>query len=251
MRAPGSPRVTVLPDARSVGESVAERVVSALCENPRVVLGLPTGRTPIPTYQALVSRFSAGRADFSQSATFNLDEFLGLTADHPSSFRAFMNRHFFDFVNLAHSRINFLSGNTADADVECRRYEGAIADVGGIDLQLLGLGTNGHIGFNEPGAVLEARTHRVRLMPETRAANAALFNGDERAVPVEALSMGMATILQARAIVLLATGAAKAQCVAAALRGPITTALPASFLQLHPHVDVMLDAAAAEVWTRP
>jgi glucosamine-6-phosphate deaminase len=251
MRAPAPPRVTVLPDARSVGESVAEQVVSALRGNPRVVLGLPTGRTPIPTYEALVSRFSDGRADFSLTTTFNLDEFLGLTADHPSSFRAFMNRHFFDLVNVAPSRINFLSGNPVDADAECRRYERAIADAGGIDVQLLGLGTNGHIGFNEPGAVLEARTHRVRLMPETRAANAALFNGDERVVPAEALSMGMATILQAREIVLLATGAAKARCVAAALRGPITPALPASFLQLHPHVDVMLDAAAAEAWARP
>ena len=250
MRAPASPRVTVLADPRAVGEIVASRVASALRQKPPLVLGLPTGRTPVPMYQALVSRASRGDADFSRATTFNLDEFLGLTPDHASSFRAFMNRHFFDLVNLAPSRINFLNGTSADAEAECDRYERAIEEAGGIDLQLLGLGTNGHIGFNEPGSVLVARTHRVRLTPETRAANAALFNGDDRAVPAEALSMGMATILQARAIVLLATGSAKARCVAGALRGPITPALPASFLQLHPNVDVMLDAAAAEVWTR-
>lgn len=250
MHASASPRVTVLADPRAVGEMVASRVTSALRENPRLVLGLPTGRTPIPMYQALVSLVSRGDADFSLATTFNLDEFLGLTPDHPSSFRAFMNRHFFDRANLAPSRINFLDGTPADAEAECNRYEDVIEAAGGIDFQLLGLGTNGHIGFNEPGSVLVARTHRVRLTSETRAANAALFNGDEHAVPAEALSMGMATILQARAIVLLATGSAKARCVAGALRGPITPALPASFLQLHPNVDVMLDEAAAEVWSR-
>jgi glucosamine-6-phosphate deaminase len=250
MRAPASPRVTVLADARAVGEMVASRVASALRQKPPLVLGLPTGRTPVPMYQALVSLASRGDADFSLATTFNLDEFLGLTPDHASSFRAFMNRHFFGLVNLAPSRINFLNGTSADAEAECDRYERAIEEAGGIDLQLLGLGTNGHIGFNEPGSVLVARTHRVRLTPETRVANAALFNGDVRAVPAEALSMGMATILQARAIVLLATGSAKARCVASALKGPITPALPASFLQLHPNVDVTLDEAAAEVWTR-
>jgi len=201
-------------------------------------------------YRALVALASRGDADFSHATTFNLDEFLGLTPTHASSFRAFMNRHFFDLVNLAPSRINFLAGTPADAEMECDRYERAIEEAGGIDLLLLGLGTNGHIGFNEPGGTLVARTHRVRLTQETRAANAALFNGDERAVPAEALSMGMATILQVRAIVLLATGSAKARCVAGALRGPITPALPASFLQLHPNVDVMLDEAAAEAWRR-
>jgi len=245
MRALASPRVTVSPDARAVGDAVAARVASALRETPRLVLGLPTGRTPIPMYQALVALAARGQADFSRATTFNLDEFLGLTPDHASSFRAFMNRHFFDRVNLAPSRINFLDGTPADAEAECDRYERAIEEAGGIDLLLLGLGTNGHIGFNEPGAVLVARTHRVRLTPETRAANAALFDGDEGAVPAEALSMGMATILQARSAVLLAHGESKAGCIARVVNGPLTTELPASFLQLHHDADLILDAAAA------
>jgi glucosamine-6-phosphate deaminase len=246
MRVPGPPRVTILPDDRAVGNAVAECVAAALAANPQIVLGLPTGRTPIPTYDALALLAAQGRADFSRATTFNLDEFLGLPAEHRSSFRTFMHVQLFSRVNLAPDRIHLLNGNAPDPDEECARYERAIADAGGIDLQLLGLGTNGHIGFNEPAAALEPRTHRVRLAPETRRANAPLFNGDAAAVPAEALSVGMATILQARAIVLLATGRTKARCVAAALRGPITPSLPASFLQLHPNVDVMLDEAAAE-----
>lgn len=245
MHAPGPPRITILADERIVGATLAERVSSALIANPRVVLGLPTGRTPIPTYDALASLHTQGRADFSQATTFNLDEFLGLPSNHPSSFHTFMDVQLFRRVNVSRDRVHLLNGNVSDPDVECARYEKAIADAGGIDLQILGLGTNGHIGFNEPGVVLEPRTHRVRLAPETRRANAPLFGGDDGAVPAEALSMGMATILQARSIVLLATGKGKAHCVAGALQGPITPSLPASFLQLHPHVDVMLDEAAA------
>jgi glucosamine-6-phosphate deaminase len=245
MHAPGPPRVTVFPDERAVGATLAERVSSALIANPRVVFGLPTGRTPIPTYDALASLHAQGRADFSHATTFNLDEFLGLPASHPSSFHTFMDVQLFRRVNVSRDRVHLLNGNAPDPEAECARYEKAIADAGGIDLQILGLGTNGHIGFNEPGAALAPRTHRVRLTPETRRANAPLFGGDADAVPAEALSVGMATILQARAIVLLATGKGKARCVAGALQGPITPALPASFLQLHPHVDVMLDEAAA------
>ena len=245
MHAPGPPRITILADERIVGTTLAERVSSALIANPRVVLGLPTGRTPIPTYDVLAALHTQGRADFSHATTFNLDEFLGLPSNHPSSFHTFMDVQLFRRVNVSRDRVHLLNGNAVDPDLECARYEKAIADAGGIDLQILGLGTNGHIGFNEPGVALEPRTHRVRLAPETRRANAPLFGGDAGAVPAEALSMGMATILQARSIVLLATGKGKAQCVAGALQGPITPSLPASFLQLHPHVDVMLDEAAA------
>ena len=140
---------------------------------------------------------------------------------------------------------HLLDGTAADADAECARYEAAIAEAGGIDLQILGLGTNGHIGFNEPAPELMARTHRVMLRPETRRSNAGLFGGDPEAVPREALSMGMATILQARRIVLVATGRSKAGCVRRMIEGPLTTMLPASFLQLHREVEVMLDGAAA------
>ena len=245
MASPGPPRVTVFPNDRAAARALAQRISHALSENPRLVLGLPTGRTPVRFYHDLASLSEHGHADFSQATTFNLDEFLGLPPAHPGSYRSFMNVHLFNRVNLAPDRINFLNGAAADPREECARYERAIAAAGGIDVQILGVGTNGHIGFNEPARVLQARTHRVLLKPETRRANAALFGGDPAAVPTEALSMGMATILQARSIVLLATGRTKAACVERLIHGPITTDLPASFLQVHHDVEIMLDEPAS------
>ena len=249
MRGPGEIRVTVYPSDRAAARALAQRIATAVAAKPALVLGLPTGRTPIRMYQELVALASHGRADFSRIRTFNLDEFLGIEPTHPGSYRMFMEEHFFKAARLHRDQINFLDGAAADPEAECERYEAAIADAGGIDLQVLGIGTNGHIGFNEPAPQLQARTHRVRLKPETRRSNAALFGGNADAVPAEALSMGMATILQARSLVLLATGRSKAGCVERVVNGPITTELPASFLQLHHDVEIMLDAAAAEKLT--
>jgi glucosamine-6-phosphate deaminase len=242
---PRSPRVTVFDDADAVASALARRVADAIAGKPDIVLGLPTGRTPMAFYRELVALHSTG-VDFSILTTFNLDEFFGLSASHPGSYRSFMERHLFGHVNIPPGRTHFLNGTAADPDAECRRYEQEIAEAGGIDLQILGIGTNGHIGFNEPAPTLVARTHRVTLKPETRRSNAGLFGGDPAQVPPEALSMGMATILHARTVVLLATGAAKATCVERVVNGPLTTELPASFLQLHDDVDIMLDALAAE-----
>jgi glucosamine-6-phosphate deaminase len=246
MDAPGPPRVTIFPTDHAAAYALAKRVAAALATTPRIVLGLPTGRTPVRFYHNLASLSEHGHADFSQASTFNLDEFLGLGSDNPASYRSFMDTHLFSRVNLSPARIHFLNGAAPDPVEECLRYERAIAEAGGIDLQILGLGTNGHIGFNEPAPALQARTHRALLTPESRRQNAALFGGDASAVPAEALSMGMATILQARSIVLLATGKTKASCVARLVHGPITTELPASFLQVHHDVELMLDEAAAE-----
>jgi glucosamine-6-phosphate deaminase len=199
----------------------------------------------VALYAELVKLTAARALDWSSVTTFNLDEFVGLDGAHAGSYRHFMDEHLFRHVNLSPDRINFLDG-TADPVQECQRYERAIAAAGGIELQILGIGTNGHIGFNEPGPHLESRTHRIALEPETRRNNAELFGGDPDKVPAEALSMGMATILQARAVILLAHGASKAGCVERMVRGPLTTALPASFLQLHHDVDIILDEAAAE-----
>jgi glucosamine-6-phosphate deaminase len=157
-----------------------------------------------------------------------------------------MDEHLFKPAGIPGEQIGFLNGAAPDPVAECERYEEAIAAAGGIDVQILGIGTNGHIGFNEPARELQSRTHRVRLKPETRRSNAALFGGDAEAVPPEALSMGMATILQARSIVLLATGRSKAGCIARVVNGPITTRLPASFLQLHHDVEIVLDEGAAQ-----
>jgi glucosamine-6-phosphate deaminase len=240
-----SPRVTVFATADAVARALARRVGDAVAVNPRLVLGLPTGRTPMAFYRELVKLYTRG-ADFSAVTTFNLDEFLGLPASHPGSYRSFMEEHLFSHVNVQPERRHFLNGAASDPDAECLRYEREIAEAGGIDLQILGIGTNGHIGFNEPAPTLAARAHRVMLKPETRRSNAALFGGDPANVPPEALSMGMATILHSRAIVLLATGRLKAACVERVVNGPLTTELPASFLQLHDDVDIMLDAPAAE-----
>ena len=245
-----SPHVTVFPDPATAARVVAARLAAAIQANPRLVLGLATGRTPIPLYEELVRQSAARQLDWSSVTTFNLDEFVGVPPEHPGSYRQFMQMHLFRHVNLSPERINFLTG-TGDLDGECRRYEAAIMAAGGIDVQILGIGTNGHIGFNEPGPVLQSRTHRVTLKPETRRSNATLFGGDEDDVPHEALSMGMATILQARSLVLLAHGGSKAGCVARAVHGPLTTELPASFLQLHHDVDVILDEGAAQQLQRP
>jgi glucosamine-6-phosphate deaminase len=238
-------KVTVFDNERVLARTLAVQIAASLGRNPALVLALPTGRTPIRLYHELGTLHRNGQADFSHATTFNLDEFVGVAADHPGSYRAFMHEHLFSRVNLHPGRINFLDGTAADAARECERYEHAIETAGGIDLQLLGIGTNGHIGFNEPARELIGPTHRVRLRESTRRNNALLFGGDLNRVPEEALSMGVGTILKAKRIVLIATGKSKARCVERVRSGPITTRLPASLLQVHRDVELMLDAAAA------
>lgn len=237
--------VRTFETGEEVARALAARVASALRDRPALVLGLPTGRTPVRTYGELRRLHAAGAVSFAGATTFNLDEFVGVDGAHPGSFRQFMERHLFGGVDLRPDRIHFLDGLAPDPDAECRRYERDIEAAGGIGLQLLGIGANGHIGFNEPAPELAASTHRVTLHAGTRRDNAALFGGDPERVPREALSMGMGTILKAEAIVLLATGARKATCVERTVRGPVTTTLPASFLQLHRRVELYLDRAAA------
>jgi glucosamine-6-phosphate deaminase len=239
-------KITVFKDERTLAKTLAAQLAAMLTGQPALVLGLPTGRTPVRMYHELGTLHAHKLADFSQATTFNLDEFLGIGPDHPGSYRAFMEEHLFSRVNLEPGRIHIMNGAAPDPEGECARYEQAIAAAGGIDVQVLGIGTNGHIGFNEPGRELAARTHRVTLKASTRRSNAALFGGDAAKVPADALSMGMATILHARRIVLVATGKSKARCIELVVNGPITTKLPASFLQLHPDVELMLDEAAAE-----
>jgi glucosamine-6-phosphate deaminase len=239
--------VNVLDDAEEVGRALAQRVVQTLRAKADAVLGLASGRSPIEGYAELRRLRGEGAADFSQASTFNLDEFAGISGDDPGSFQRFMHRHLFDGINLQPSRIHFLNGAAPDLDTECERYEQAIRAAGGIDLQILGIGSNGHIGFNEPGDDLSVRTHRVTLAESSRRDNAALFGGDASRVPKEALSMGIGTILLARRIVLVATGEKKAECIRAALDGRISTRVPASLLQIHGDVEFLLDTAAARM----
>ena len=242
-------QLQIFENPDQAAQALARRIASVLRNDPDVVLGLPTGRSPVAAYAELRRMHAAGSVDFSRARTFNLDEFAGVTADHPGSFRRFMEQHLFNGVNVARDRVHFLDGAAADLDAECERYEAAIDAAGGVGLQILGIGSNGHIGFNEPGDALVARTHRVTLHDVTRRENAALFGGNADSVPREALSMGMATILRARRIVLIATGERKARCVEGATRGPLTTRLPASFLQTHRDVELFLDREAAALLT--
>lgn len=236
--------VSLCPNADAVSELAATRIAELLTTHPAAVLGLPTGRTPIAMYAELVARHRAG-LDFSSVTTFNLDEFVGIGPDHPGSYHAYMHEHLFSKVNLPRAKTHLLDGMAADPDLECDRYEVAIADAGGLDLQVLGIGANGHIGFNEPASGLTARTHRVTLLQPSREGNAVFFDNDIDQVPTEALSMGMGTILKARRLLLLATGAGKKDAIEAAIRGPVTTRMPASFLQLHPAVEILCDPEAA------
>jgi len=240
-------KITVLDGSDDVAAALAERVASTLQAKPDAVLGLASGRTPVDGYAELCRIHAAGNTDWSRASTFNLDEFAGIDGRHPGSFRTFMERHLFEGVNLRPERIHFLNGVAVDLNAECDRYEAAIAAAGGIDLQLLGIGTNGHIGFNEPGDDLPVRTHRVRLMESTRRDNAMLFGNDPSRVPAEALSMGIGTILRARRIVLVATGGKKAECIRQATGGRLTTRVPASMLQVHEDVEVILDREAASL----
>src|SRR5215471_1583350 len=191
-------RVVIHASAEAASLGLAEFLARALRQQPGVVLGLPTGRTPIPLYRALVELHLRGRADFRRATTFNLDEFAGLSPRDPRSYHAFMRRHLFDEVNLSPRRIEFLNGRARRWRREAARYERRLAAVGGLDLVVLGIGANGHLGFNEPAAALAPRTHLATLRPPTRRANAWLFDGDVRRVPRRALSMGIGTILSAR-----------------------------------------------------
>lgn len=240
-------------DDDALSAALATEVLERIVARPSLVLGLPTGRTPLGLYRELrersgssLPRRSRAKAgiDWSKVRTFNLDEFAGLDASSERSYRSYMQKELFDHVSIDPANIGFLNGAAPDLKEECRRYESAIEEVGGIDLQILGIGANGHIGFNEPADGLCATTHIADLTEETREANASLFGGDWTRVPPRALSMGMATILHAREIVLIATGAEKADAVHGLIEGLITTRLPASILQVHPKVTVMVDRFA-------
>lgn len=239
-------QIVIHPTARGAAEAVAWFLAECLAEDPRLVLGLPTGRTPVAMYRELVRLHRRGRADFSRATTFNLDEFVGVAPDARGSYRQFMTRHLFAHVNLDPTRTHVPQGNARNPRREAARYEAEIAANGGLDIAVLGIGANGHIGFNEPAASLPSRTSVVTLKTSSRKSNAQQFGGRTANVPRCAISMGIGTMLSSRHIILLATGTEKAEIVAKALNGPITTRVPASLLQGHPRVVFVLDRAAAK-----
>jgi len=238
-------KLRVLATADDVADVAVREVASAIRLNPSLVLGLPTGRTPLRLYDRLVAWERTGRVSFARVTTFNLDEFVGVGENTPGRYRAFMEEHLFGRLRRRPYRVHFLDGNADDLDAELARYDRTLQRAGGIDLQVLGLGANGHVGFNEPAATLSAGSHRVRLHRPTRVANADLFGGKASRVPREALTVGMGAIMCARRVLMLATGREKADAVRRMIDGPLTTRFPASFLQLHRDAVALVDRDAS------
>jgi glucosamine-6-phosphate deaminase len=237
--------VIIVPDARAGGELIAGTMASLLRRKPDAVIGVATGSTPLPVYQALAALVRSGGADVSRARIAQLDEYVGLPAGHPESYRSVVRREVLEPLGIAEDAFLGPDGTAADVTAACADYERALAAAGGVDLQLLGIGTDGHIGFNEPCSSLASRTRIKTLTEQTRADNARFFGGDVDQVPHHVITQGIGTILDARHLVLLATGAGKAEAVAAAVEGPLAAVCPASALQLHPHATVVVDEAAA------
>jgi len=235
--------ITFDSDAK-LNEAAANIIVGQIQTIPRAVLGLATGGTPVGIYKEIVRDYERGMVSFRNVTTFNLDEYVNLPIDHPESYHSYMNANLFSHIDLPESQRHIPDGNAADLEAECRRYDEAIELSGQIDLQLLGLGHNGHIGFNEPAHALIKGTHIVDLAEKTLEANARFFDSIDD-VPKQALTMGVGTILKAKKILLVVKGADKADIIREALQGPITTDVPASLLQTHPNLIVLLDSAAA------
>lgn len=235
----------IITESKKAAEITAANLIAAhIIKQPNALIGLATGRTMESLYSALIDKHRTEDLDFSQISTVNLDEYVGLSGDHPQSYRFYMNHHLFTHVNLKKENTHLPDGLAEDIPAECRRYEKVITDKGGIDLQLLGIGTDGHIGFNEPGSSLASRTRIKTLTKETVEQNGTIF-GNPDMVPRHALTMGVGTIMESNQIILLATGSAKAEIIAQAVEGPISAWVTASILQMHPSAIIVVDEAAA------
>ena len=230
-------------DYQSMSRKAANILSAHVILKPDSVLGLATGSTPIGMYRQLIDWYNKGDIDFSQVHTVNLDEYLGLAPTHDQSYRYFMQTNLFDHVNVPPENTNVPNGLAPDPEAECARYNQVIAGLGGIDVQVLGMGHNGHIGFNEPEEAFELETHVVDLTDNTIDANARFFASRDE-VPRQAITMGIKSIMQARHILVVVSGKDKAEIVKRAFFGPVTPKVPASILQMHPHVSLVADEAA-------
>ncbi len=235
----------ILDDPAALGRVAADAVVALLERRPDAVLGLATGSSPLPVYEELVRRHEAGKVSFARARAFTLDEYVGLPEDHPERYRTVIEREFTSRVDLRADALHSPDGTAEDIPAACAAYEDAILAAGGVDLQILGIGSDGHIAFNEPGSSLASRTRIKTLTRQTRSDNARFFDDDVDAVPTHCLTQGLATIMAARHLVLLATGRGKAEAVHHLVEGPVSAMWPATILQHHPHVTVLLDPAAA------
>jgi len=239
-------KIIVARNYEDMSEKAAEIVVQQIISKPDSVLGLATGSTPLGMYEKIINIFRLRKLSFSKVTCFNLDEYIGLSQTSKNSYYHYMFENFFKHVDIKKENINIPNGNADDIDEECRRYEDRTASLGGIDLQVLGIGRNGHIGFNEPNLYFEAVTHRVKLDEDTISANSRLFPSIDD-VPRYAISMGVRTIMKAKKILLLASGVEKAEAVYRAVKGRITPGVPASILQIHQDVLILIDEAANQI----
>ena len=239
-------RIISASNADSLAVLAADILAAQVLMKPNAVLGLATGSTPVGTYQQLIQRVRESRADFSGLCAVNLDEYVNLPASHSQSYALFMRENLFSHINILASNTHIPDGMAKDIQKECEQYDELIERLGGIDLQLLGIGVNGHIGFNEPSDEFVRPTHRVTLTESTRNANSRFFSSPDE-VPTHAITMGLGAIFAARHVLMLAIGAEKAQIVKDAFFGPITPAVPASILQLHPNFTLITDAQAASL----
>ena len=237
--------VIILPDTATIGGVAADAIEALLHRKPTAVLGLATGSSPLAIYDELAARCDAGRISFAQARGFTLDEYVGLPADHPERYRTVIDTVFVNRVDFAPGAVQGPDGLATDIPAACAAYEDAIHAAGGVDLQILGIGTDGHIGFNEPGSSLASRTRIKTLTRQTRIDNARFFDDDLDAVPTHCLTQGLATIMAARHVVLVATGRGKAEAAHQLVEGAVSAMWPATILQHHPHVTVLLDDAAA------
>lgn len=242
-------RVVILESPQTVSERAADIFCQCIQSNPQSVLGLATGGTPLGTYRELIQRYQRNQVSFAEVTTFNLDEYVGLPRTHAQSYWSFMHQNLFSLADFDTTRCHLPDGAPEDRAAAGNRYEEQIDSAGGIELQLLGIGTDGHIAFNEPGSSLASRTRIKALTEQTRRDNARFFSSLDE-VPKLALTMGVGTILEAEHVLLLATGENKALAVQALVEGPVTAQVPASALQLHPKVTVIVDSAAASRMAR-
>lgn len=238
--------VIILESTAEIGRVAADAIEALLIRKPDAVLGLATGSSPLSIYDELVDRHVAGRLSFARARGFTLDEYVGLPPDHPERYRHVIDSVFASRVDFAPGAVAGPDGLADDLPGACARYEEAIAAAGGIDVQILGIGTDGHIGFNEPGSSLASRTRIKTLTQQTRMDNARFFGGDIDAVPTHCLTQGLGTIMDARHVILVATGRSKAEAVHHLAEGAVTAMWPASILQHHPHATVLVDDAAAQ-----
>ncbi len=241
--------VIILSDPEAVSRVAARIVAKCIREKPHAVLGLATGSTPVGLYRELVRLHRQDGLDFSRVTTFNLDEYVGLPPDHPQSYHSFMRSQLFEHINLRPDRAHVPDGLAQDIPQFCADYEAAIADAGGIDLQVLGIGSDGHIGFNEPSSSLASRTRIKTLTPQTLRDNARFFD-DPSEQPHHVITMGIGSIMDSRQVLLLAFGEGKADAVAGAVEGPVGAMMPASALQFHPRAHILIDEPASTKLTR-